>query len=102
MLKEIGIEEGVGLISNHPLATLFHTREWLEILKEGFPWTKVKLYALIDKHGKPLGLVPVEFARKLTFLLAGSPLPGLFTPYQGPLLLNSSDANNIDLSLIHI
>ena len=97
MLKEIELEEWIRLVNGHPMATLFHTKEWLEILKEGFPWIKVKLYALIDKHGKPLGVVPVEFTRKLTFLLAGSPLPGLFTPYQGPLFLNSSDINTDEL-----
>jgi hypothetical protein len=91
MLKEIDFEEWDELINCHPMATLFHTKEWLKILKEGFPWTKVKLYALINRHGKPLGVVPVELTRKLLFLLAGSPLPGLFTPYQGPLSLNSSD-----------
>lgn len=91
MLKEINVEEWSELVNAHPMATLFHTKEWLEILEEGFPWIKVKLYALLDVYGKPLGVMPVEFTRKLMFLLAGSPLPGLFTPYQGPLFLNPSD-----------
>jgi len=97
MLKEIDIEEWGGLVNGHPMATLFHTKEWLEILKEGFPWIKVKLYALIDRHGKPLGAVPVEFTRRVMFLLVGSPLPRLFTPYQGPLFLNSSDVSISEL-----
>lgn len=97
-LKEIDIEEWIGLVSGHPRATLFHTQEWLEILKEGFPWINLKLYALIDDRGKPSGVVPVEFARKLMFLLAGSPLPGLFTPYQGPLFLNSPGVSVSELS----
>ncbi len=88
-LKEIGLAEWKGLVDEYPNATLFHTPEWLRVLKEGFPHIEIKLYAIVNGKNRIIGLLPVELARKGPFKLGGSPLPGLFTPYQGPLLLDS-------------
>ena len=91
-LKEIDFEEWIKLVNDYPGATLFHTHEWLQTLKEGFSHIDVKLYAILDVQNRTIGLLPAEFAQKGPFKLGGSPLPGLFTPYQGLLLLDSSDA----------
>lgn len=91
-MEEIGIEEWSEVCKRCPKATLFHTREWLQILREGFSHIEIKLYAIINEENRTVGLLPVEFVRKGPFKLGGSPLPGLFTPYQGPLLLELSNA----------
>ena len=92
-LKEINTEQWQDLIGKFPRASFFHTLEWLKVLKVGFTHVAVRLYAILDEHerDKIIGLLPVEFARKGPFRLAGSPLPGLFTPYQGPLLFEAPD-----------
>jgi len=86
-LKEVDFEEWAELVNRHPGASLFHTREWLQILEEGFPHINLKLYVVLDAENETVGLLPAEFAQKGPFKLGGSPLPGLFTPYQGLLLL---------------
>ena len=97
-LMEIDIEEWAEFVTNHPQTTLFHTREWISTLREGFPSVDVKLYSIIDKKEDIIGVIPVEINRKMLFRLAGSPLPGLFTPYQGPLLLDSSEVSECELT----
>lgn len=87
-LREIGIEEWAELVEEHPRATLFHTREWLQVLRDGFSRIEMRLYIIVDEENRPIGLLPMEFTQKAPFKLGGSPLPGLFTPYQGPLLLD--------------
>ncbi|MDI6880394.1 MAG: GNAT family N-acetyltransferase [Desulfitobacteriaceae bacterium] len=84
-IEEITTAEWIGFVSDHPHATLFHTKEWLKLLEEGFPRISIRLYSLTDEQGQLIGVVPVEFMRRWFLRLAGSPLPGLFTPYQGPL-----------------
>lgn len=91
-LKEISIKEWAEKIKSYPQVSLFHTYEWLKVLKDGFPHIKIKFYAVLDEQDNAVGLLPVEFVRKGPFKMGGSPLPGLFTPYQGPLLLNSSES----------
>jgi len=94
-LKEINTDQWQDLIGKFTEASFFHTPEWLQVLKMGFPHVEVKLYAILNEHerGKLIGLLPVELARKGPFRLAGSPLPGLFTPYQGLLLLSHTDTD---------
>ncbi len=91
-LKEIGIEEWAERIKGYPRVSLFHTCEWLKILKDGFTHTEIKLYAVLDEKNMAIGLLPIEVTQKGPFKVGGSPLPGLFTPYQGPLLLNFSES----------
>lgn len=90
-LKEITIKEWTDKINDHSHLTLFHTFEWCEILKDGFPHIEIKFYTILDEQNRTICLLPIEFARKGPFKLCGSPLPGLFTPYQGPLLLEPPD-----------
>jgi len=90
-LKETSIEVWAERINGYPGVNFFHTCEWLKILEEGFPNIKIKLYSVLDEQNRTIGLLPVEYAQRGPFKLGGSPLPGLFTPYQGPLLLESSD-----------
>lgn len=91
-LKEISTEEWQDHSGKFPQASFFHTLEWLQVLRMGFPHVEVKLYVILNEQDKIIGLLPVELAQKGPFKLGGSPLPGLFTPYQGPLLLESSNA----------
>jgi len=91
-LEEVGIEEWTERTKGYPRASLFHTREWLKILKDGFPRIEIKLYAVLDEKNMAIGLLPIEVTQKGPFKVGGSPLPGLFTPYQGPLLLNFSES----------
>lgn len=91
VLREITLDEWTEMSSGCREKTLFHSRQWLQVLSEGFPHLEVKLYAAVDKEKRIAGLLPVECERKGPFKLVGSPLPRIFTPYQGPLLLDSSD-----------
>jgi len=90
-LKEIDLDEWERSAEDGPKATLFHTRAWLEILREGFPHVEVRAYRIVDEAKRTIGLLPMQFCRKGPFRLAGSPLPGLLTPYQGPVLFKSAD-----------
>jgi len=54
------------------------------------PFIEVKLYAIINDRNETVGLIPLELARRGPFKVSGSPLPGLFTPYQGPILCEAS------------
>jgi len=103
-LKEITIEQWQDLIGKFPQVSFFHTPEWLQVLKMGFPHVKIKLYVILNKQDKIIGLLPIEFTRKGPFRLAGSPLPGLFTPYQGPLLLSDTgtEVEKVAMSAIKI
>jgi len=90
-LKEINVEKWEALANGHPEASLFHTPEWLKIIQDGFPRVEVKCYRILNEKDDTIGLLPIQFTRKVVLRVCGSPLPGLFTPYQGPLLLGSPD-----------
>lgn len=91
-LEEITLEEWAESSENYPNKVFFHTHEWLKILRQGFPHIKIRLYRILNDKNREIGLLPVELTRKVFLLASGAPLPGIFTPYQGPLL---SDNNNI-------
>lgn len=91
MLQEITLDNWTELSSGFQEKTIFHSYEWFQILKEGFPNLEIKLYAIIDNERKIIGLLPIECARIGPLKLGGSPLPRYFTPYQGPLLMSYSD-----------
>lgn len=88
-LKEITFEEWAERIKNYHNLNFFHTCEWFNVLRDSFSHVEIKLYAILDEQSRIIGLLPLEFTRKGPFKLCGSPLPGLFTPYQGPLLLEA-------------
>jgi len=61
--------------------TLFHSLEWLTAIHQGFG-VGARLIGFSDGH-ELIAVCPVEYKGPHVFRIAGSPIPGVFTPYQG-------------------
>lgn len=71
-------------LSRQPEATLFHTSAWLEVLARSFG-AQVDRWGIYDGFALR-GLLPVLRRRRGPFVLLGSPIAGMGTPYLGPLV----------------
>lgn len=89
-LKSLNKDEWNTLIKEYFIPTPFHTFEWLNILSETWPETKIYFFSIEDEK-ENIGLLPVIAKKRLGLRLMGSPLGGYYTPYLGPIL---RDYNN--------
>lgn len=80
-IEEIDRDTYRNFLADSTGATIFHSLEWLKIIQEGFG-IGVRLYG-VWKGGRLHAVCPVEYQGPRFFPICGSPLPKLFTPYQG-------------------
>ena len=71
-------------VSQHPLATIFHSTEWSSILSETYNVKPIPHIFL--QHGEVVGLCPFFLTERGGIRILASPLRGWATPYGGPLL----------------
>jgi len=79
------------LLCNIKAHSLYHSREWIELIENSFNVT-ASFLATYDQNSKIICVTPYFKLRKFLFILYGSPLSGLFTMFQGPIFIgNLSD-----------
>lgn len=85
-VAELNPDEWAQLEREAVQSTPFHTQEWLTILEHTY---HAKILRLGFFEGEQLiGGLPVLVMRKFIYQVAGSPLDGTVTPYQGPICLD--------------
>jgi hypothetical protein len=67
-------------------ATIFHSLEWIRILKKSFNLNETLL--ICQEEGKPLAIFPYYHSKKALFDLYGSPIPETGTMYGGPISID--------------
>jgi hypothetical protein len=82
-IEEIDEDAYCRFLSIAANSTIFHSLKWLKIIREGFN-IGIRLLGFYQ-NGQMRAICPIEFQGPLVFRLSGSPLPRLFTPYQGIL-----------------
>lgn len=82
-VTELNLEEWAGLLNATHSATIFHTNEWLAVLRRTYG-CEIHRLGFLD-GGDLVGGIPVCLRRKFIYRLAGSPASGMVTPYQGPV-----------------
>jgi hypothetical protein len=92
-VAELNRDEWAQLERDAVQSTLFHTDEWLAILERTY---HAKILRLGFFEGKQLiGGMPVLVMRKFIYKIAGSPLDGTVTPYQGPICLDPLNSGKL-------
>jgi CelD/BcsL family acetyltransferase involved in cellulose biosynthesis len=86
---ELSSEEWAGLLKAAHSATIFHSNEWLTVLERTYRCEVRRLGFL--EGGNLVGGIPVCVRRKFIYRIAGSPIRGMVTPYQGPICRDPSD-----------
>jgi hypothetical protein len=85
-VAELNPDEWAQLERGAVQSTIFHTDEWLTILERTY---HAKILRLGFFEGEQLiGGMPVLVMRKFIYQVAGSPLDGTVTQYQGPICLD--------------
>jgi CelD/BcsL family acetyltransferase involved in cellulose biosynthesis len=81
------------LVRTFPGHTIFHELAWLAALAATHHLCPVLLS--VERDGERVGVWPWLTRRKGPFRVAGSPLPGLGTPYIGPLFRADADVSTV-------
>ena len=95
-IKKITPSDWENLLAAAPDRTPFHSRNWLEFLMVAWPSVKVEFLAL-EEGGRLLAILPLVIKKRFGLTLAGSPLRGMFTPYLGPLVM---ETDRLELQLL--
>lgn len=82
-------DEWAEFLNTAPAATIFHSNEWLTVLERTYG-CEIHRLGLLD-NGHLAGGIPVAVRRKFIYRIAGSPVSGMATPYQGPICPDPSD-----------
>ena len=86
--SEKDAEEWDTLVESSPHGTLFHTWKWLKIMEKN---SGSKLYPMIGyKGGEIIGIFPLFQKNKKILRGVYSPIGGVETLYQGPVLVEKS------------
>jgi len=72
------------LVATHAHATVFHRRDWLDLIA-AVGGAELRLFRL-ERDGHPVGGVPLFLFRRGPFRIAASPPPQAAAPYLGPLV----------------
>lgn len=84
--RKIGFADYAGLIEGFEPGWLYHNMNWLRSVRDGFGAEVIALLTE-DREGKAVALTPFMRVRKGPFVLAGSPLRGMYTEFAGPLFV---------------
>lgn len=90
--RKISLEDYASLLRSLEAGWLYHDMNWLGSVRDGFG---VEVSALLteDRKGRVVALTPFMRVRKGPFMLAGSPLRGMYTEFTGPLF--TPEANRV-------
>ena len=85
IVEDINLEEWNGLLLNSPEATIFHTKEWLDVIEKSYKDRVINYIISRDENKKLIGGLPIIKYKRLGFLAYTSTIWG------SPLLLAGTD-----------
>lgn len=82
-IVDLDQNEWTQLLETTSSSTVFHTNEWLTVLQRTY---RCEIQRMGFAEGSHLvGGIPVTIRKKFIYRIAGSPVSGMMTAYQGPI-----------------
>ncbi len=87
-------------VQRHPLGTIYHTSEWMDVIEQSFKHITGYLITIRNKRGEIIGGLPVYFVN--SWLIGRRLVSAPFALYCDPLLSDPSDLDLIFAALMDL